>query len=104
MFCFPLAVAMHNDVVCIALKWMGCKVSAHPHIKCMMQIKVGKQRADNASLRSAFFPCCYTPICLLYTSFQPAFYVQQYPLFLCVMLHHLHHPFVADIIKETFDV
>ncbi len=101
-FCFT--IAMHDDVVCITLKWISCKVPAHPPIKDMVQIQVGKQRADDASLRSAFLPCLNTAICLFYSCFQPAFCVQQHPLLLCVMLHHLHHPFVADIIKESFDV
>src|SRR5664279_4996327 len=104
MFCFRVAVAMHNDVVCITFKWVGWKVPAHPHVEGMMQVEVCEQRADNSSLRSTFHSCCYTAICLFYSCFQPAFYIQQHPLFLCVMLHHLHHPFVADIIKEAFDV
>ena len=61
-------------------------------------------RSNNASLRSTFHPCYYAAIRLFYSCFQPAFYIQQHPLFLCVILHHLHHPFVADIVKESFDV
>src|SRR5664279_1118459 len=103
MICFSLTAAMHNDVVCITLKWIRSKVPAHPHIKGMMQIQVGKQWTDNTALRCTFRSCRYAAIFLFYSCFQPAFYVQQHPLLLCMMLHHLHHPFVADIIKETFD-
>ncbi len=40
LFCFCFTAAGYNDVVGIPLEWMGCKVSAHPHIKGVMQTQV----------------------------------------------------------------
>src|SRR6266542_4365255 len=38
MFGFSFSVAVYNDVISIAFKRIRCKVSAHPHIKGMMQL------------------------------------------------------------------
>jgi site-specific DNA recombinase len=61
-------------------------------------------RSTYTSLRSAFCPGSYAAICLFYACLQPSLCVEQHPLLLRMMAHHLHHPLMADIVKETFDV
>src|ERR1035438_2587736 len=104
MFRFYFAVTMHNDVISIAFKRVGWIVTAHPHIEGMVQVQVCQKRADYSSLRSAFYPCSYAAISLFYPCFQPTLCVQQHPLLLRMMRHHLHHPFMTYGIKEPFDV
>jgi hypothetical protein len=74
-----------------------------PWVQDIMEVYIGQQRRDGRSLRSARF--AGFPLVLFNDSSMEPFANQaQQPPVSYPVLEELHHPFVADVVKEATNV
>jgi len=98
----------HHEVICIAHKddFSACVLLTPvmcPRIQDIMEVYIGQQRRDGRSLRSARF--AGFPLVLFDDSSMEPFANQaQQPPVSYPVLEELHHPFVADVVKEATNV
>src|SRR5689334_16796241 len=61
-FCFLLATAVHQSIICIPTPWEIRVCPCHPGIKRIVEKEVGQNRANHAPYTEGNFDCPATPI------------------------------------------
>src|SRR6201981_131957 len=100
---FPLASAVDDDVVRVALEREMLPLPQHPQIKRVMQKQVGQQGTDDTALPRATLTFQQVSLCVLCWRIQPAFDIEDEPLVFHVLPDCSHNQIVVEDVKGTYD-